>query len=54
MALYWWCQRRRITSRFVYIPLAIVTWVAVYNAGIHATIAAELGLERGSGGAEGE
>lgn len=39
MALYWWCQRRRITTRFVYIPLAIITWVAVYNAGIHATIA---------------
>ncbi|GGF10836.1 Na(+)/H(+) antiporter NhaA [Williamsia phyllosphaerae] len=39
MVLYWYCQRRRITSYFVYVPLAIVTWVAVYNAGIHATIA---------------
>ena len=39
MVLYWYCQRRRITSYVVYVPLAIVTWVAVYNAGIHATIA---------------
>ncbi len=39
MAVYWWCQHRRVTTRVIYIPLAIVTWVAVYNAGIHATIA---------------
>ncbi|MGU3293133.1 Na+/H+ antiporter NhaA [Williamsia sp. M5A3_1d] len=39
LALYWVCQRRRITSPFVYVPLAVITWVAVYNAGIHATIA---------------
>ncbi|GAA1457937.1 Na+/H+ antiporter NhaA [Williamsia maris] len=39
MVAYWFCQRRRITSPLVYVPLAVITWVAVYNAGIHATIA---------------
>ncbi len=39
MVVYWYCQRRRITTPLVYVPLAVITWVAVYNAGIHATIA---------------
>jgi Na+:H+ antiporter, NhaA family len=36
---YWWLQRRRVTSSWVYVPLAIATWVTVHEAGVHATIA---------------
>ena len=36
---YWWLQRRRVTSSWLYVPLAIATWVAVHEAGVHATIA---------------
>lgn len=32
-------QHRRITTPFLYVPLALVIWVAVLNSGIHATIA---------------
>ncbi|GAA2057069.1 Na+/H+ antiporter NhaA [Williamsia deligens] len=39
LASYWLCQRQRVTSPVVYVPLAVITWVAVYDAGIHATIA---------------
>jgi NhaA family Na+:H+ antiporter len=41
-ALYWWLQRRRVTTPWLYIPLAILTWVAVHEAGVHATIAGVL------------
>ena len=36
---YAMAQRARIRSSFLYVPLAVVTWIAMYNAGIHATIA---------------
>ncbi|WP_299572954.1 Na+/H+ antiporter NhaA [uncultured Williamsia sp.] len=32
-------QRARIRTPLLYVPLALITWVAMYNAGIHATIA---------------
>lgn len=32
-------QRQRITSPFIYVPLALAIWYAVHAAGIHATIA---------------
>jgi Na+:H+ antiporter, NhaA family len=38
-ALYWWLQRRRVTSPLLYVPLALGTWLAVHEAGIHATVA---------------
>jgi NhaA family Na+:H+ antiporter len=38
-AAYALAQRARITTPFLYVPLAVVAWVAVYDAGIHATIA---------------
>ena len=41
-ALYWWLQRRRVTTPWLYVPLAILTWVAVHEAGVHATIAGVL------------
>ncbi|MBT0567155.1 Na+/H+ antiporter NhaA [Williamsia sp. CHRR-6] len=37
--LYWWLQRARVRSSLIYVPLAVVAWVATYNAGIHATVA---------------
>jgi Na+:H+ antiporter, NhaA family len=36
---YWWLQRRRVTSPLLYVPIAVATWVAVHEAGIHATVA---------------
>jgi len=32
-------QRRRVRSALLYVPLAVGVWVAVHQAGIHATIA---------------
>ncbi|MER7079068.1 sodium/proton antiporter, NhaA family (TC 2.A.33.1.1) [Saccharopolyspora kobensis] len=37
--LYWYLQRKRVTSPFIYVPLAVAVWVAVHTSGIHATIA---------------
>lgn len=39
LALYWFLQRRRVRTPWLYVPLAVVTWVAVHTTGIHATIA---------------
>lgn len=36
---YAFAQRARIRSPFLYVPLAAITWIAMYQAGIHATIA---------------
>ncbi len=41
-ALYWWLQRRRVRAWWIYVPLAAATWLAVHDAGIHATIAGVL------------
>lgn len=38
-AAYAVAQRARIRSSFLYVPLAVITWIAMYQAGIHATIA---------------
>lgn len=38
-AVYALAQRARIRSSFLYVPLAVITWIAMYQAGIHATIA---------------
>ncbi len=38
-ALYWFGQRRRITTFLYYVPIAIVVWVAMLQSGVHATIA---------------
>lgn len=40
--LYWWLQRRRIRAWWIYVPLGLAVWVAVHDAGIHATIAGVL------------
>lgn len=41
-ALYWWLQRRRVRAWWIYVPLGVATWVAVHEAGVHATIAGVL------------
>lgn len=40
--LYWWLQRRRVRAWWIYVPLAVATWIAVHEAGVHATIAGVL------------
>jgi len=37
--LYWWLQRRRVRAWWIYVPLGLLTWGLVHEAGIHATIA---------------
>ncbi|HKN51338.1 MAG TPA: Na+/H+ antiporter NhaA [Amycolatopsis sp.] len=39
LALYALLQHRRVRTAWLYVPLAVVTWVAVHTTGIHATIA---------------
>ncbi|MGW5748730.1 Na+/H+ antiporter NhaA [Amycolatopsis sp. NPDC003861] len=39
LALYAFLQHRRVRTPWLYVPLALITWVAVHSAGIHATIA---------------
>ncbi len=38
-ALFGLAQHRRITSWWVYVPLALVAWALMHSAGIHATVA---------------
>jgi len=40
--LYWWLQRRRVTTTWLYVPIAVATWIAVHEAGVHATLAGVL------------
>ncbi|SDH23928.1 Na+:H+ antiporter, NhaA family [Lentzea fradiae] len=39
LALYWFLQRRRVTSAWLYVPIALGTWWFMHESGIHATIA---------------
>jgi NhaA family Na+:H+ antiporter len=39
LALYAFLQQRRVTTPWLYVPIAVGTWVAVHAAGVHATIA---------------
>ncbi len=39
LALYAYLQHRRVRSAWLYVPLVLITWVAVHSAGIHATVA---------------
>ncbi|MCR6481390.1 Na+/H+ antiporter NhaA [Amycolatopsis sp. OK19-0408] len=39
LALYAFLQHKRVRTPWLYVPLALVTWVAVHSAGVHATIA---------------
>ncbi|MGH3980104.1 MAG: Na+/H+ antiporter NhaA [Pseudonocardiaceae bacterium] len=37
--LYWYLQRRRVRTSWLYVPIGLLTWYAVHEAGVHATIA---------------
>lgn len=39
LIVYALAQRQRITTPMLYVPLAIFTWVCMYQSGIHATVA---------------
>lgn len=39
LAVYWLLQRRRVRSPWIYVPLVLVTWWAMHESGIHATVA---------------
>ncbi|SMD21312.1 Na+/H+ antiporter NhaA [Lentzea albidocapillata] len=39
LALYWFLQHKRITSPWIYVPVALATWWFMHESGIHATIA---------------
>lgn len=39
LGAYWFLQRKRVRTAWLYVPLAIVVWVAIHTTGIHATIA---------------
>jgi NhaA family Na+:H+ antiporter len=39
LTAYAWCQRRRISTVWLLVPLGVVTWWLVYESGVHATIA---------------
>lgn len=39
LAGYAYLQHRRVRSAWLYVPLALATWVAVHESGIHATVA---------------
>ncbi|NLU83366.1 Na+/H+ antiporter NhaA [Rhodococcus sp. HNM0569] len=39
LVVYALAQRRRITTPWLYVPVALATWYCIHEAGIHATIA---------------
>jgi NhaA family Na+:H+ antiporter len=39
LAVYALAQRRRVTSAWLYVPLAAVVWALVHESGVHATVA---------------
>jgi NhaA family Na+:H+ antiporter len=42
LVLWWFLQRRRVTSPWVLIPVALVAWTLMHDSGIHATVAGVL------------
>ena len=39
LVLYWFLQRMRVRTAWVYVPVAVATWIAVHSCGVHATVA---------------
>lgn len=39
LALYAYLQHKRVRTAWLYVPIAVATWVAVHESGVHATIA---------------
>ena len=39
LGTFWFLQKKQVTGWYFYLPLAVISWLAVYQSGIHATIA---------------
>ncbi len=39
LVLFYVLQRRRVTSWWIYLPLALAIWIAIHASGVHATVA---------------
>ncbi|MEO8106245.1 MAG: Na+/H+ antiporter NhaA [Actinomycetes bacterium] len=39
LVAYYFLQRARVTSQWLYIPLALVIWALIHESGVHATVA---------------
>jgi NhaA family Na+:H+ antiporter len=39
LAIYWFAQKQRIRTPFLYAPLALITWWLMHSSGVHATVA---------------
>ena len=39
LAIYWFAQKQRIRTPFLYVPLALITWWLMHRSGVHATVA---------------
>lgn len=39
LAVYAWAQQRRLTTWWLYLPLALLTWGFMHASGVHATLA---------------
>lgn len=37
--IYWLLQRARVTSAWIYVPLALLAWYFTFKSGVHATVA---------------
>jgi NhaA family Na+:H+ antiporter len=37
--VYWFAQKQRIRTPFLYVPLALIAWWLMHSSGVHATVA---------------
>ncbi|MEV6276712.1 Na+/H+ antiporter NhaA [Nocardia sp. NPDC051832] len=42
LALFAWAVQKRVSSPFVLVPLAVLTWWLIHQSGVHATVAGAL------------
>jgi NhaA family Na+:H+ antiporter len=42
LVLYFFLQRRRVTSAWLYVPLGLIVWGLIHDSGVHATVAGVL------------
>jgi len=39
LVVYWFAQKQRIRTPFLYVPLALIAWWLMHSSGVHATVA---------------
>jgi NhaA family Na+:H+ antiporter len=39
LVTFWFLQKKQVTGWYYYLPLAAISWLAIHESGIHATIA---------------